>query len=85
VAGSEVTASGVRGLARTSPFGPEARRALLASSDEIFGISRAYQAQAPEAGRVRVFRDIGPALKWLGIDPAEIDRREDGDGVVHDV
>jgi hypothetical protein len=80
---SAVTASGVRGLARTSAFGPEARRAILASSDEIFGISRAYQSQGYQAGNMRVFRDLDAALEWLGIDPEELDRVDDGDGRIH--
>lgn len=72
LARSQVPAEGIRGLARTSPFGPEARRSILVSDDETFGVSRMYEAQATEAGAVAVFRDRAEALSWLGLGPGDV-------------
>lgn len=69
---SLVTAEGVRGLARNSAFGPEARRAIVALDDEIFGVSRMYEAQATDAGTLAIFRDRGEALAWLGLTPDQV-------------
>ena len=70
---SEVSGPGVRGLARHSAFGPESRRAIVAADDAIFGVSRMYEAQATQAGEVRIFRDYDEALAWLGVDPSELE------------
>lgn len=49
---------------RHSPLGPVA---VVAFSDEVFGISRMFQAYSNAAGRrdVGVFRDMGAAERWL--------------------
>jgi hypothetical protein len=69
---SEVSGLGVRGLARHSAFGPLSRRAIVAPDDVIFGISRMYQAQATDAGEIRVFRRLDEALEWLEVDAEEL-------------
>ena len=72
LARSQVTADGIRGLARSSPFGPDARRAILVSDDETFGVSRMYEAQATEAGTMAIFRSRDEALTWLGLSPEDV-------------
>ncbi len=62
-----VTAPGVREAAEASPFGAGSRRALVASSDFIFGMARMYELFRENAtGEVMVFRDVHEALRWLG-------------------
>jgi predicted component of type VI protein secretion system len=54
-------------------FAPTARRALVASSDVGYGLSRVYGAHAELAQQsIRVFREIEDAERWLGVShPAE--------------
>ncbi len=48
---------------------PEARRALVAPTDLLFGLSRMYQTNLSEVGasQVGVFRELLPALQWIGL------------------
>lgn len=69
---SAVSSEGIRTLAKTSAFGPESRRAILVADSNTFGVSRMYEAQADQAGHLRIFRDEAEALAWLGIDPEVI-------------
>ena len=48
---------------------PEARRAFVAPSDLLFGLFRMYQTHLGDVGasQVGVFREIEPALRWLGL------------------
>ena len=49
-------------------FAPSARRALVASSDVGFGLSRMYGSYAQSAAHnLEVFRAIDEAERWLGI------------------
>lgn len=55
-------------LAQGTPFGTGAFRAVVLSSDLVFGIARMYQAlgdRIPEHGRL--FRDAAQARRWLGL------------------
>jgi hypothetical protein len=46
------------------------RSAILATSDVSYGIARMYAVLNPDGDeRVGVFREAGPALKWLGAPP----------------
>ena len=49
---------------KKAPIGPVA---LIAGSDELFGMARMYQAYSVTAGRpqVGVFRDLSGAERWL--------------------
>ena len=57
------------GFATTS-FPPDARLAILASDDLIFGSSRIFQAWLDEITNVMVFRDKDEAREWLLRPPA---------------
>jgi hypothetical protein len=48
---------------------PEARRALVAPTDLLFGLWRMYQTHLGEVGElhVGVFREVEPALQWIGL------------------
>ena len=74
-----VTTSDWRALAKTDPFGPGARRALVGDQDLTFGVLRMYEAlsERPDVA-VHVFRKIDEACVWLGIDPpaAMIEKRD---------
>ena len=59
-----VTGEIIRGAA-TSPLLPnDVRRALVAGSDEGYGIFRMFQSASANAG-TRVFRDLDSANRWL--------------------
>ena len=70
----EVTTRDWRALAKTDPFGPGARRALVGDQDLTFGVLRMYEAlsERPEVA-VHVFRNIDEAREWLGIGAAPFD------------
>jgi hypothetical protein len=56
-------------LGSSTPLGSQARRAYVAPSSAVFGMIRAYQATADEAGtHTRVFRSMKEARAWLGLD-----------------
>lgn len=66
---TEVTVSGedIREAAEASPFGAGARRAIIVSSDLIFGMTRMYEALRENVSEdLMVFRDVPSALHWLG-------------------
>jgi hypothetical protein len=64
---SAVTADQVRALAKMSAFGPESRRAVVATDDDTHAVTRMYEAQASDAGEVGIFRTESEALEWLGL------------------
>src|SRR5258708_16593245 len=63
----EITPNDVRRLAQRSVFLPNARRAVLVSSDVVFGLSRMFEVFRESLGEtgIRVFRDRAEALAWL--------------------
>ena len=62
----EVTAAAVRTLAQSSPFPPDAVRAIAVSSDVVFGMVRMYAILGDrDEARFRIFRDRDEALAWL--------------------
>jgi len=49
-----------------------ARAALVVSSDAMFGMGRALQGFASRSPmEIEIFRDMGEARKWLGLEPEE--------------
>ena len=61
-----LTGPSVRELARTSPFSPKARRAIVVSSDVGYGMARMYGLVSDrDASVFRIFRDAPSALRWL--------------------
>jgi len=63
----EVTPNDLRRLAQRSVFLPNARRAVLVSSDVLFGLSRMFEMFRESLGEtgIRVFRDHAEALAWV--------------------
>lgn len=69
---STVSAEGIAELARTTPFAEGSRRAGVADSELVFGMSRMYELRKGEHGaEVRAFRDVQEARAWLGLEPAD--------------
>ncbi|MBI3449325.1 MAG: hypothetical protein HY049_10475 [Acidobacteria bacterium] len=67
-----VTSRGVRLTAEINPFRTDARRAFIAPTDEAFGLLRMFSLYADASpAQVRIFRELGPALEWIGLDPAD--------------
>jgi len=68
VAASAVDVASLAGMMalemKKGPMGPVA---LIAGSDEVFGLARMYQSYNLASGRrdVGVFRDLGAAERWL--------------------
>lgn len=63
---STVSVDDLRLLARETPFGKLSRRAVVGSSDLVFGVSRQYVAfSGPDAPVLHVFREIDEAREWL--------------------
>lgn len=64
----EVTASTVREMARLNPYGDGSRRAVVVTSDVLFGMARMYQILRDEpTDQLEIFRKLDDALRWLGI------------------
>jgi hypothetical protein len=62
-----LTTEDVRQLARTVLFSQHSRRALLASSDEVFGMARMFGILRDTEGEtgINVFRSRDEAMLWL--------------------
>ena len=66
-----VTAEGVRTLAQINPFHKDSRRAIVVPSDLIFGLTRMFEAHTnSDQEQFRIFRALGPAFEWVGLDSA---------------
>ena len=65
--GRQITADGVRTLARRPPsYSPHARRAVVVPSEMGYGMARMYELmQDGESGQIRVFRSREDAEHWL--------------------
>jgi len=63
----EVSEADVRFLSEWTIFAPTARRALIAGSDEAFGLGRMYEIIREMKGEsgIRVVRTREEALEWL--------------------
>jgi len=60
----------VRKSAEEHVFSPGVRRALVASSEAAFGMSRMFAIQSESAGqKIGVFRDMETAKAWLDETP----------------
>jgi len=68
VADVEVTAATIREMANLNPYGDGSRRAVVVTSDLLFGMARMYQILRDEpTDELEVFRTLDDALRWLGI------------------
>jgi hypothetical protein len=66
----QVTSPGIRKVAHVVPFRPDARRAFIVGTGEAERLSRVLWAYT-EAGvdQYTLFRDLPPAMEWVGLDP----------------
>jgi hypothetical protein len=65
-----VTSEGVRSAAKNNPFGSDARRSFVAPFDEALGMIRMFgQYMDADTTHFRIFRTLGPAMEWVGLDP----------------
>ena len=57
----------VHRLAGWSIFSPDSRRAILANTDHVFGVSRMYEMLREGFGAqgIRVFHNLDDALEWV--------------------
>lgn len=69
---ADVTSSGIRSVARTPLHARTARRAFVAPTDVLFGLTRMYQSYWNDGAedRLAIFRAREPALEWLGLSDA---------------
>ena len=64
----EVTAATIREMASLNPYGDGSRRAVVVTSDVLFGMARMYQILRDEpTDELEIFRTLDDALRWLGI------------------
>ena len=78
-----VTPEGVLQVAHINPFTRNSRRAVVVPNDLAFGLVRMFEALAEaEPDQFRIFRDMGPALEWVGLDPATPWPVEEPDAVI---
>ncbi len=63
---SEISQTGVTAAVHLSVFSPRSRRAFVAVKDASFGVARMFALMQPPGTEVEVFREIAPALRWLG-------------------
>jgi hypothetical protein len=63
----ELTAEEVRRIAGRPIFSSESRRAILVSSDLVFGLSRMFEIVRDTYGEkgICVFRNLDDALEWV--------------------
>jgi hypothetical protein len=65
-----VTSDGVITVARHNPFPRDARRGIVVPSDGTYGLARMFQIYIEaESEHLGIFRALGPALEWVGLDP----------------
>jgi hypothetical protein len=65
-----VTSEGVSTVARHNPFPRDARRGIVVPSDGTYGLTRMFQIyMEAESEHMGIFRALGPALEWVGLDP----------------
>ena len=66
-----VTSEGVRRAAKNNPWGPDARRSMIAPLDETLGMLRMFGIYLnADTSQFRIFRSLEPAMEWVGLDPA---------------
>ena len=64
----EVTAATIRKMASLNPYGDGSRRAVVVTSDLLFGMARMYQILRDEpTDELEIFRTLDDALRWLEI------------------
>jgi hypothetical protein len=69
-----VTAEGVVEVAKRHLYGPNSRRALVATDLATFGLARMFEAYRDIAGgeeQINVFKRLDDAWAWLGISATE--------------
>jgi hypothetical protein len=65
----EVTSNAIQQIAEENPFGPDAKRALVARDPLIYGLTRMYEGLIHSNNdETRVLTDMLEARAWLGID-----------------
>ncbi len=70
VTDTNMSASEVRDLASYSPFSHQARRAIVAPQNAVYGKARMFAIQREAGGgqeEVGVFRSLEEANVWLGL------------------
>ena len=80
---TRVTPEGVRALAQMHPWRPDSRRAVVVPSDLTFGLARMFEAHVrADPDQFRVFRTIGPAYEWVGLDASATWPAREPDAVI---
>jgi hypothetical protein len=66
---TNITSAEMRQLAATELFSPKSKRAFVASSPLVYGLSRMYEAHRMTKNDhgITIFTDVDEALGWLGV------------------
>jgi hypothetical protein len=64
---SGFAANDIRKLAERNIFSPQSRRAIVVSSNLVYGFGRMFEMLRDSAGEngIRIFRDLDEAVDWL--------------------
>lgn len=74
VTDARLSSNAVGAVAMANPFGAGAQRAILVGSEVAFGVARMYELlRTPAPDQLQVFRELEPALEWLGLTEAKAD------------
>jgi hypothetical protein len=69
VESTQASAEDMRELAANNPFTGGSRRAVVAPSNAVFGLSRMFEILTEDTqDEFKVFRDWDEARSWLGLD-----------------
>ena len=64
-----ISATSVKALTSSDPWDSEARRAVFAPADAVFGMARMYEMlMCKSTSNIAVFRRFEEAEKWLRVD-----------------
>lgn len=65
-----VTSAGIQHVAAHNPFRPDARRGFAVSLDRGFELLHMFGLYTEaDANQFGIFRTLGPAMEWIGLDP----------------
>jgi hypothetical protein len=74
---STITGAEMRQLAATELFSADSKRAFVAASPLVYGLSRMYESHRVSKNDtgIRIFSNVEEAIEWLGVSlPAPVDR-----------
>lgn len=64
-----LTSAAIRSVAENNPFPRDARRSFVVTTEVAYGLARMFMLYLDaDPKQFGIFREIGPALEWIGLD-----------------